>query len=220
MTAVETPDRVAVPCPACSPDRDAEHEVLAEGGGYATVQCRDCHHVHKTRVPGAEPVERDVVISQDGESVTTTVEAPRAETLERGEEFVVETREAIFEVRITDLQVDAETRRNRASVEDVETIWTRAVDNVAVPTTINPADGELDESHSVKVHVPGDYEFTVGDREEHGDAAFVVTGINLRDDATGYGFGSLDHDGDTAVAKDIARVYGRDDTPGGWTAWW
>jgi len=220
MTAAEPPDRVAVTCPACSPDRDTEHEVLAAGGGYATVQCRDCQHVHKEQLPGAEPVTRDVVISQDGESTTATVEAPRAETIARGEEFVVETPEAILEVRITDLQVDAETRRKRATVEDVETIWTRVVDNVAVPTTINPADGELDESHSVKVHVPGDHEFTVGERAEHGDAAFVVTGIKLRDDAVGYEFHAMDHDGDTAAAKDIARLYGRDDTPGGWTAWW
>lgn len=220
MTAVETPDHVAVTCPSCSPDHEIEHEVLAAGGGYATVRCLECHHVHKEQLPGAEEVTVDVVLSHEGESFTTTVDIPREETLERGEEFVVETDEAILEVRVTDLQLGAETRRATATADDLETIWTRVVDNVAVPTTINPADGDLDESHSVKVHVPGDYEFTVGEREEHGDAAFVVTGINLRDDAVAYDRSSLDHDGDTVPAKDIARLYGRDDTEGSWTAWW
>lgn len=220
MTAVETPDHVAVPCPGCSPSLETEHEVLAEGGGYATLRCLECQHVHKSQLPGAEPIDVDVVVSHDGDSMTATTAAPRDERIERGDEFVVETEDAILEVRITDLQLGAEQRTDEATIEDIETIWTRVVDNVAVPTTINPADGEIEESKSIKIHVPGDYLFTVGEREEHGDAAFVITGIHLRDDAIGYQHESMDHDGDTAQAKDISRLYARDDTDGGWTAWW
>lgn len=171
-------------------------------------------------MPGAEPIDVDVVVSHDGDSMTATTSAPRDERVERGDEFVVETEDAILEVRITDLQLGAEQRTDEATIEDIETIWTRVVDNVAVPTTINPADGEIEESKSIKIHVPGDYLFTVGEREEHGDAAFVITGIHLRDDAIGYQHESMDHDGDTAQAKDISRLYARDDTDGGWTAWW
>lgn len=219
MSDADVPERVALVCPGCSPDVETAHEVLTSGGGYATVRCTECQQVHKEQLPGAERVERDVVVSQDGESMTATVEAPAAEEIARGEEFVLETEEAILEVRITDLQLDAEQRTARAAVEDVETIWTRAVDNVSVRTTINPDDGAQNDTRSIKLHVPGTYEFTVGAVEEHGETAFEVTGISIRDDASGYSFEKLDHDGDTALAKDIARLYGRDESEAAWSAW-
>jgi uncharacterized Zn finger protein len=219
MSDADVPERVALVCPGCSPEVETAHEVLTSGGGYATVRCTECQQVHKEQLPGAERVERDVVVSQDGESMTATVEAPAAEEIARGEEFVLETDEAILEVRITDLQLGAEHRTTRATVEDVETIWTRAVDNVSVRTTINPDEGAQSDTRSVKLHVPGTYEFTVGAVEEHGETAFEVTGISIRDDASGYSFEKLDHDGDTAFAKDIARLYGRDESDQAWSAW-
>lgn len=219
MSDADVPERVAMACPGCSPGAETAHEVLATGGGYATIRCTECQHVHKEQLPGAERVERDVIVSQDGESTTASVEAPAGEQISRGEEFVLETEEAILEVRITDLQLGAEERTPRAAVEDVETIWTRAVDNVSVRTTINPADGREAESRSMKLHVPGTHEFTVGELEEHGETRFEVTGIALRDDATGYEFAKLDHAGDTAAAKDVTRLYGRDETQEAWSAW-
>ncbi|MFB6111336.1 MAG: HVO_0476 family zinc finger protein [Halobacteriaceae archaeon] len=219
MSDADVPDRISLACPGCTPDGETTHEVLTTGGGYATLRCTDCQQVHKERLPGTERVERDVVISQDGESVTATMEARADETLERGDEFVVESDTAILEVRITDLQLGAEQRTKRAPVDEIETIWTRAIDNVSVRTTINPDDGREAESRSTKLHVPGTHEFTVGEVEEHGDTAFEVTGIRLRDDAEGYEFKSLDHDGDTALAKDVARLYGRDTTEQAWSAW-
>lgn len=219
MSDVDVPDRVAVPCPGCSPDIETAHEVLASGGGYATVRCTECQQVHKEQLPEAKRVERSVVVSQDGESLTTTVEAPKGETIARGEEFVLETAEAIMEVRITDLQLGAEERTPRAEVADVETIWTRAVDNVAVRTTINPDEGSQTETRSVKLHVPGTHEFTVGEREEHGETAFAVSAIRIREDAVGYDFRTLDHEGDTAAAKDVDRLYGTDESEAAWSAW-
>jgi uncharacterized Zn finger protein len=214
----EPSERVALPCPSCSPGVETVHEVLSEGGGYATVRCTECQHVHKEQLPEAEAVERDVVVSQDGDSVTTTVEAPRGETVARGEEFVVETEAAIFEVRITDLQLGAERRVEEATVEDVETIWTRAVGNVGVDVTLNPPDGG-DETRSVSVQVPGDYEFTVGETEALGDEEFEITGVAVRDDARGYQFEKLRHDGDMAFAKDVKRVYAVDQSSRAWSAW-
>lgn len=219
MSDADVPDRVAVPCPGCSPDIETAHEVLTEGGGYATLRCTECQQVHKAQLPSAERVERSVVVSHDGESMTTTVEAPKGETIARGEEFVLETDEAILEVRITDLQLGAEERTTRAEVADVETIWTRAVDNVAVRTTINPDEGEQEETRSVKLHVPGTHEFTVGETEEHGETAFTVSAIRIREDAVGYEFRTLDHEGDTAQAKDVDRLYGTDETEAAWSAW-
>jgi uncharacterized Zn finger protein len=67
--------------------------------------------------------------------------------------------------------------------------------------------------------VPGDYEFTVGETDELGDHEFTVEGIHIRDDATGYEFDKLDYEGDRAVAKDINRLYARDESTTAWSAW-
>ncbi|MFC6836663.1 HVO_0476 family zinc finger protein [Halomarina ordinaria] len=210
--------QVAVACPACSPDVETVHEVLSPGG-TPTVRCTECGHTHKTELEEERTVERDVIVSQDGESFKTRVEAPAEETVAAGEEFIVDTDEALMTVRITSLEVGEERRSKLARVEEVETFWTRAVDNVHVPVTLNPKEGGRDDTRSLKLLLPGDQEFVVGQRETFGDEEFTVKSIRIRDDARGYDFWQLDHDGDSAVAKDVKRVYGDDETSDAWSAW-
>jgi len=213
-------ERVAATCPSCSPDIETVHEVL-KPGGQATVRCTECSHVHKTTVEEDEAVTRDVVVSQDGESFTATVDAPPEETVAVGEEFVLDAEEAIMTVRITDLELGEQRRVEEAVIEDVDTFWTRAVDNVSVNATIHPKEGtgNREDTRSVEVFVPGDDEFTVGEVEEHGDEAFEVEGIVVRDDAERYDRQQFDYTGDSALAKDIKRVYARDEQTTAWSAW-
>jgi uncharacterized Zn finger protein len=211
-------DRVAVACPSCSPADAAVHEVL-KPGGHATVRCTECGHVHKVQIEREREVQRDVVISQEGESFKTTVDAPAEETIAVGEEFIVDTEEAIMLVRITGLEVGPERRAESATVEDVRTIWTRAVDNVSVNVTVNPKDGKHDQTRSFKINVPGDYEFVVGETEKFGDEKFSIKALHVRRDAPEYRHGKLDHDGDMVYAKDLNRLYGRDETSTAWSAW-
>jgi uncharacterized Zn finger protein len=213
----DTAERVALPCPACSPDLETVHEVLSPGG-QATVRCSECGHVHKESLPEERTVERHVVVSQDGESFPAAVDVPADETLAVGEEFLLETEEAIMTVRITSLEVD-DGRVEERVAEDVETIWTRAVGNVSVSVTAHPKGGDHDETRGFDLQVPGDYEFTVGETEDLGGEEFTVEGILVRDDATGYDFEQLDHDGDTVLAKDIKRLYARDESTSAWSAW-
>ncbi len=213
----DTAGRVALACPACSPDLETVHEVLSPGG-QATVRCSECGHVHKAALPEERTVEREVVVSQDGESFPATAEVPAGETLAAGEEFLLETEEAIMTVRITSLELD-EGRTEAAAAEDVRTIWTRAVGNVSVSVTAHPKGGEADETRGFDLQVPGDYEFVVGETDEVGEEAFTVEGVLVRDDARGYGFEQLDHEGDTVLAKDIKRVYVRDESTSAWSAW-
>ena len=214
-------DQVPRVCPSCSPDLETVHEVLSRGGGLATVRCTDCGHVHKVDLESERTVERDVIVSQDGESLRTAVTAPAEERVRVGEEFVVETEDAIMQVRITDLEVGPEQRVSAADVEDVETFWTRAVDNVSVDVTLHPRDGGRDETRSVTVYVPGDYEFTVGETESLAEEEFTVTDVHVRETAVGrYPFKKLGERGDTVEAKDAKRVYARDETGrSGWSAW-
>lgn len=210
-------ERIAVRCPSCSPDVETVHEVL-KPGGQTTVRCTECDHVHKTKIETPETAKKDVVVSQDGESFTATVDVPVDETIAAGEEFVLETEAAIMVVRITSLERD-DGRVEESRAGDVQTIWTRAVDNVTVNATVHPKDGRHDETRSVQISVPGDYEFVVDDVEEFGDEEFVVEGIQIRDDAPKYRFDKLDHEGDMAIAKDVKRLYGRDTKKTAWSAW-
>ena len=213
----DTNERVAVFCPACSPSAETIHEVL-NPGGHATVRCTECAHVHRTPLPEERTVERKVVVSQDDESFTATVDAPAEETLSTGEEFLLETDEAIMTVRITSLELDGR-RAESASAEDVRTIWTRAVGNVSVSVTAHPKSGAHDETRSFTLYVPGDYEFVVEETDTLSGEEFTVEGIYLRDDAHGYDHDKLDYAGDTAVAKDVKRLYVRDESTSAWSAW-
>jgi uncharacterized Zn finger protein len=203
----ETGERVALACPAC--DERTAHEVL-KPGGQVTVRCTDCGHVHKERYDPPREASVDVVVSQSGDSLPTTVDVPAEDTVAVGDEFVVDTPEALLQVRVTAVELDGD--------KDVETLWTRAVDNVRVNVTVHPSDGRRDESRSVTVAVPGDHEFTVGETESFGDEEFDVVGIQVRDDAD-YRFEKFDHEGDMVFAKDTKRVYGRDATTDAWSPW-
>lgn len=213
----EPTERVAVSCPACSPEAETVHEILRDGG-QATVRCTACSHVHKTTIERERTVDTEVIISQDGESFSSSVSVPADEQLAVGEEFLAETDEAIMTARITSLET-ADGRQEEARGEAVETIWSRAVGNVSVNVTLHPKSGTRDDTRSLKLQVPGEYEFTVDEVDELGGEEFTVEGLYLRDDAEGYQHEKLDHPGDSAVAKDIQRVYARDESTSAWSAW-
>ncbi|MFC6769746.1 HVO_0476 family zinc finger protein [Natrinema soli] len=215
----ETPDRVPTPCPSCSPDLETVHEVLTEGGGQLTVRCSECSHVHKIRPATETEVTLDVVVSQGGESFTANVTTPEDERIEVGDEFILETDEVLSTVRVTSVELDGQKRVEAAPAEEIETVWTREVDNVAVNVTIHPQDGSRDDSHSITVHVPGDYEFEVGAVESFGDDEFEIDAFVVRGDAEGYRRDRFEEGGDTGFAKDIKRVYAYDEQSSAWSAW-
>jgi uncharacterized Zn finger protein len=220
MSDIEPGDRVAVVCPSCSPSVETVHEVLSTGGGRATIRCSDCEHVHKEQLPDETTLDREVVVSQDDESFTATAAVPEDEQLSVGEEFLLETEEAIVTARITSLEL-ADERVEEAPATDVETIWTRAVGNVQVNVTLHPKEGagSHDDTRSVKIGVPGDFEFSIGETAEVGGEEFTVEGVHVREDAHGYDHDKLDHPGDTVAAKDVGRVYARDESTTAWSVW-
>ncbi|MFB6077798.1 MAG: HVO_0476 family zinc finger protein [Halarchaeum sp.] len=216
----ENVERAPVACPSCSPDQETVHEVLTTGGGTATVRCTECGHTHKAPLESEDVVEPTVVVSQDGDSFTATVELPADEDVDTGDEFILETDEVLMQVRVTAIEVGPEERVQRATGEDVDTVWTRAVDNVSVPVTVHPRDGEGDGTRSLDLHLPGDEEFTIGETYEFGDEEFEIEGVHVRDDAIErYDFQKLGHEGDTVLAKDVKRVYGVDESSKAWSAW-
>lgn len=212
--------RVAVRCPGCSPSDETAHEVLNRGG-QATVRCSECGHVHKTTLESESTMECRVVVSQDGESTEAWIGIPPGEDLEAGEEFLVETDEAILTGRVTALETTDGGRTDDAVAREVKTVWSRAVGNVSVDLTLHPRDGGHDETRSVRIQVPGDEAFVVGETQTYGDEAFTVERVLVRDDATDYDREGYDFDGDTVLAKDVKRVYARDENASSraWSGW-
>ena len=216
MSDSDAAERVPADCPGCG--AHTAHEVL-KPGGHATVRCTECGHTHKIEIEKPTTVDVDIVVSQEGESSPTTLPGNPEETVELGDEFVVETPEAIQQVRVTAIELDGDRRVGEAQLDDVETVWTRVVDNVGVNVTVHPKDGRREQSLCLKVYVPGDFEFVVGDVERFGDDEFEIEGVQVRDDAEGYRREKFDHEGDIVFAKDVKRVYARDETSTAWSAW-
>ncbi|MFP8888211.1 HVO_0476 family zinc finger protein [Natrialbaceae archaeon A-CW2] len=215
----DTQDRIPTPCPSCSPDLETVHEVLSPGGGSLTVRCGECGHVHKIQPEPEREVTLDVIVSQDGESFTANVTTSEDETVELGDEFLLETDEVLATVRVTSIELEEMKRVERAPAPDIQTVWTREVDNVSVNITIHPQDGRRDDSRSITAHVPGDYEFTVGETESFGDDEFEIDAFVVRSDADGYFRDRFEEEGDTVLAKDAKRVYAYDETSRAWSAW-
>lgn len=216
----EPRERVPTACPACSPEGPTAHEVLATGG-QATVRCTECGHVHKSRIADESTVERRVIVSQEGDSFEAWADLPLGRRITVGDEFLLNAPEGVFSVRVTGVE-DADDRRTDASpVEEVRTVWTRAIGNVAVDLTLHPKEGAggQTETRSLKIHVPGDDEFVVGETHEYGGEEFTVEGLMVRDEASGYPTNGLDRRGDAAAAKDLKRVYARDESTVAWSAW-
>ncbi|SIS21649.1 HVO_0476 family zinc finger protein [Natronorubrum thiooxidans] len=217
----DIPDRVPTPCPSCSPELETVHEVLTttEGGGTVTVRCSECGHVHKIQPEREREVTLDVVVSQEGESFTANVTTPEDATIEVGDEFILETEEVLSTVRVTSLELDGQKRTDEADADEIETVWTREVDNVAVNVTVHPQDGSRNDSRSITLHVPGDYEFEIGATETFGDDEFEIDAVVVRKDASGYHRNRYEESGDSVFAKDTKRVYAYDEQSSAWSAW-
>ncbi|ERH13481.1 MAG: hypothetical protein J07HB67_02521, partial [halophilic archaeon J07HB67] len=46
-----------------------------------------------------------------------------------------------------------------------------------------------------------------------------VVGIHVRDDTDGYSFDKADIDGQSVFAKDVKRLFGRDQVTSAWSGW-
>jgi uncharacterized Zn finger protein len=112
-------------------------------------------------------------------------------------------------------------RSTPPDAEEIRTVWSRAVGNVSVDLTLHARDDRQGGSRSLKIQVPGDEEFVVGETHEYGDEAFTVESVIVREAAFGdYPFEHLKHDGDAVLAKDVKRLYARDENAtAAWSAW-
>ena len=179
-------------CPACGTDTD---HTLIKSGQENLVRCDECGTVHSVEVRRERLVNLKVIVNKDEQSLPYYITIPAKEVLNVGDELLVDdpTKDVVM-TQIASLETDRRVRS--APAGEVKTVWARGTDEVPLRITVFRAG----KSHPLKITVPGDEVFEVGEKRRVENFQFIIVKIKLR----GEGFA------DSAEAKEIVRVWGRE----------
>ena len=179
-------------CPTCGLDTD---HALIKSGQENLVRCEECQTVHSVQTERQRLVSLKVIVSSEQQSQPYFIHIPAKEILQVGDELLVDdpARDVVM-AQITSLETDR--RVESAPAASVRTVWARATDQVAVKISIYRSG----RSRPIKISVPGDELFTVGEARSDKGSRYEIVKIKLR----GEGFA------DAAEAKNIQRIWGRE----------
>jgi len=178
-------------CPYC--EMETEHAVI-KSGQESLVKCAECQAIHPLRRERERLSQIRVIVNRGGTSQPYYIKMPAQDMLRVGDELVVDDPgKGVVLAKITSLET--EKRVHEASAEEVRTVWARAIDDVELRISVY----RRGQTRSIKVTVPGDEVFGVGEVMEMEGLKFRIVKIKLREE----GFA------ETAAAKDITRVWGR-----------
>ena len=169
------------------------HAVL-KGARELLLQCENCGSVHKA--PKPSKVQVRVIVSKGEESKHR--KALLSGIIKKDDELLIddEVTGEVDLVRITSIEV-GDKRKDRASAEDIKTIWARAIDEVIVKIAVS----HRETTESIEMRVPGNREFTVGEMIKVNNREFIIKRIKVREG----GFKS--RRGSIVAAKNIRRIY-------------
>ncbi len=187
----------SVECPSCSSDKKVPHEVLRTGKKLV-IRCTVCHTTQQVDLPSrATNRKLRVVVSDYDQSYVSWLELGAHERLFIGDEFIVEN-SSVDAVRITAIERNDGVRTEEAEAESIRTLWAQKIDKVIVKIAVHSGK----TTKSFKVAFDGEKMFVVGEKERLGE----VARIKIKQGPV------LDRVGQSAGAKDIARVYIKDMT--------
>jgi uncharacterized Zn finger protein len=179
-------------CPECG---DFTEHVTVKLGREHLVRCEVCGTVHPTGLERTRLAPLRVIISAKDASERRTIEIPAEDLLEVGDEILVDDGVGdVAIVEITSIELEGGRREKAARAGDVETLWTRAVDEVAVKVSVH----RRGKTTSYSIPALGDETFAVGDVRTASGRRFRVEKIKLRDGRSP----------ERALAKDITRIWG------------
>lgn len=159
------------------------------------MRCEECETVHPIQKERERLTTLKVIVNKGGVSRPYHIKIPAKEKLSVGDEFLVDDElQDVVMAKITSLETDK--RAEKALAGDVRTVWARAIDDVDLKVSVY----RRGQTRSIKTATPGDEVFTLGEVREIEGIRFKITKIKLRDE----GFS------DSAQAKDITRVWGRE----------
>ncbi|MDD3042035.1 MAG: HVO_0476 family zinc finger protein [Methanosarcinaceae archaeon] len=198
---------IEVECPSCSPEEEVPHEVMKEGQS-PVVRCIECGQVHAAIIKNPKMLKVNVVVSKREQSFTCKTELDSEAVLYVGDEMIVDDYEAdiVYPVLITSFEV-GEKRTDFAKVEDISTIWARAIDEITIKFSVQSG---VEKTEVLQKKVSGDYEFEVGREETIGDDRVTITKIKIREG----GFRSMR--GDVVAAKYIKRIFAKKERRRAW----
>ncbi len=179
-------------CPECG---DFTEHVTVKLGREHLVRCEVCGTVHPARLERTRLSHLRVIISATDASQRRTIEIPAEDQLTVGDEILVDDGVGdVAMVEITSIELEGGRREDTARAGEVKTLWTRAVDEVAVKVSVY----RRGKTASYSLPARGDETFAVGDVRTAGGRRFRVEKIKVRDGRF------LDR----ALAKEITRVWG------------
>ncbi|MDD5616598.1 MAG: HVO_0476 family zinc finger protein [Candidatus Methanoperedens sp.] len=118
--------------------------------------------------------------------------------IKAGDELVVddETTGEAYPVQVSSIEV-GDKRKDSAPVDEIKTIWARAIEEVVVKIAIS----HRETTESIEMKVPGDREFIIGEKIKVDSRELKIIRIKIRDS----GFKS--RKGVAVKASDIKRIY-------------
>jgi len=184
-------------CPSCSSDKKVPHDVLSTTKKLV-IRCTVCHNTQQVPLPPRfKNLKLRVVVSDYDHSRVSWLELGARERLHIGDEFIVEN-SSVDAVRVTAIELDNGVRAVEAEAESIRALWAQKIDKVVVKIAVHS--GKSTKSH--KVAFDGEKRFVVGDKERLGE----IIRIKIKHGPV------FDRVGQSASAKDIARVYIKDIT--------
>lgn len=188
---------IEVVCPSCSPKTSVMHEVL-KSGQNPVVKCKECEHVHPTKIENKKPVSVRVVVSKADVSFKLSIQLDPDQVVYEDDELIVEneSEDEVYPIIVTSIESN-DKRIDGVKAGDIGTIWGRSIDEVIVKVAIK--NGSKTESFNKRV--PGGYDFVVGAEDEVQAKKFMITHIKIRNGEF------CSSNGETVEAKHIKRVY-------------
>lgn len=196
MAAEEAPSAITVQCPDCG--QETFHTVLrgrqSRGGAHttldATVQCSECERVHHVVVKEAAPVDIPIVISRGEQSRRTKVSLHGDEEIEIGELIIADG----MSCKVTGIEDKDGRRVDAAAIADVQTLWTKEFEELAVKFAINLRQKTITKVLPAKPHE----EFTIGEEHLFGRLRVTIHAIKTEEKMLKRG---------TAEAGEIVRIF-------------
>ena len=190
--------QIRTTCPACSPQEPRLHHIIRQHGAEVLVRCADCGSVHTVVSKPARTTSVRIIVSRGEDSERYTIELSPDHEVYVGDELLVDD-PAADEVHLAEVaSIESGGRRAVAAVAaEIDTIWARAIDEVAVKIAVH--DGTRTESDSLCVS--GDREFVVGAVERIGRKEVRI--IRIKTHKSGF----RKKRGDVVLAKDIKRIF-------------
>jgi uncharacterized Zn finger protein len=186
---------ITVSCPQCNDE--TEHEVVAESRDLL-VRCTVCGH-HQRIPKESEPQTRTIkaIVSREGTSQVCSIELAEDDECSVDDHLVAECGDDAFGVEVTAIEC-GDKRVHRAKADEIDTLWTRAIEQVVVKVSIH--DGR--KTIPVYLECDGEQQFVVGEVYAAGKKRFRITHLKLRDGPL------MRKEGWKTVAHRIKRVYG------------